>query len=383
MERISITPRPGWEQKVEELGFLFHHTQEGLYWDESAYYCFTYTQIEKLETVTTSLHDMCLHAAQYIIDKKLYHKLGIPDQFIPYIEKSWNEKHPVIYGRFDLCYNGIDEPKMLEYNADTPTSLFEASIVQWFWLQDTNPALDQFNSLHEKLVAHWAQMKQYYNEGALYFTCVKDHTEDLITTEYLRDCAMQAGLETRFIYINDIGYDEDHDAFVDLDNEPIRNIFKLYPWEWMINESYGAKLLTEKCSMIWTEPPWKMLLSNKGLLPILWQLYPDHPNLLASYFEGDPSARRLNNYVKKPLLSREGANIAIYQDNNLINSSNGEYGEEGYIRQQYCPLPMYGDNYPVIGAWMIGGSAAGIGIRESKNLITDNLSRFVPHLIRD
>ena len=59
---------------------------------------------------------------------------------------------PSIYGRFDLRYDGAGPAKLLEYNADTPTTLLEASILQWNWLKDTHEGDDQWNSLHEKLV---------------------------------------------------------------------------------------------------------------------------------------------------------------------------------------------------------------------------------------
>ncbi len=65
----------------------------------------------------------------------------------------------------------------------------------------------------------------------------------------------------------------------------------------------------------------------------------------------------------------------------VIEKTDGEYGEEGFVYQQLFSLPDYDDNYPVIGSWIIGQEAAGIGIREAKTLITNNVSRFLPHLI--
>jgi glutathionylspermidine synthase len=120
-----------------------------------------------------------------------------------------------------------------------------------------------------------------------------------------------------------------------------------------------------------------MILSNKALLPFLWQLYPDHEYLLASYFE----PFKLKNFVRKPIFSREGANINVFIDNNEELFTEGNYGQEGYIYQDLCVLPYFNGNYPVIGSWVIGQESAGIGIRESTSIITDNNSRFIPHLI--
>ncbi|MDP4210294.1 MAG: glutathionylspermidine synthase family protein [Bacteroidota bacterium] len=377
MRRISAPVRENWKKRVEDIGFGFH-TINGTYWDESAYYSFTNEQIEVLESTTSELFDRCLDAVQYVIDNQLYHLFKIAPRFIPLIEKSWNEEHPSIYARFDLVYDGVHPPKMLEFNADTPTSLYEASAVQWYWLEDVEPGADQFNSIHEKLTDYWRHLKSYLNEGKLYFTCLNDNQEDLTTVEYLRDCAIQAGLDTGFIYLEDLGWNSLSNQFVDIEERPITNIFKLYPWEWLIRDEFGGNILLDRSNTLWIEPAWKMVLSNKAILPILWQLFPNHPNLLASYFD---NSNLKYDYVKKPILSREGENVSIVKNGSLIASTEGNYGSEGFIFQEYCPLPQFKGNYPVIGSWVIGCEPAGIGIRETNTLITDNLSRFIPHVI--
>jgi glutathionylspermidine synthase len=376
MQRFSISPRNNWQQTVEGLGFGFH-TADVPYWDESAYYTFSMQEIEKLEAVTAELWDMCLQAVQHVIDNNLFDQFKIPAFMVPLIIEVWNNDAPAIYGRFDLSYDGKNEPKLLEFNADTPTSVFEASIVQWFWLKDFDEPKDQFNSIHEKLIAYWKYLKDYMYPDTLYFTCVKDVLEDFTTTAYMQDCAMQGGLDTAFIYIDDIGWDNDNGIFVDLENRPIRNIFKLYPYEWMVNETFGQNIITDNLKACWIEPAWKMILSNKAILPILWQLFPYHKNLLPSYF----TRSSLKDYVKKPFLSREGTNVTIVENEKVIAESDGDYGAEGFIFQELCKLPDFDGNFPVIGSWVIGQEPAGMGIREANGLITDNLSKFIPHFI--
>jgi len=188
---------------------------------------------------------------------------------------------------------------------------------------------------------------------------------------------MQAGIDTRFVFIEDIGWNAQTQFFVDIDNSPIKNLFKLYPWEWLMNDEFGKNILLDTCEALFIEPAWKMILSNKAILPQLWELFPRHPNLLPAFFSSD----QLTNYVKKPLLSREGANIDIVVDRDVICHTDGDYGEEGYIYQELFSLPDFSNNYPLIGSWVIGEQPAGIVIRESNTLITDNVSRFIPHLI--
>ena len=383
MQRIAITPRQRWQELVEKQGFLFHTLDDVPYWDESVCYKFSEKEILMLESTTQQLHTMCIEAAQYVIDNNLFSLFGIPENIIPLVRHAWDTSDIgfwSLYGRFDLAYDGINPPKMLEFNADTPTSLFEASIVQWFWLKDFKPSADQLNSIDERLRDAWKFINDKYRSSVYHFACLKEARgnisqlqlrEDITNTAYILDTASSVkGLQYYFTDISNITWNDA--AFVDEHQKPVETLFKLYPWEWMVNEVDTASL--GKSTVHWIEPIWKMLWSNKALLPILWKLYPNHPNLLPAYFE-----QHSTSYVKKPKLSREGANIEIVQNGKVILSTDGDYGEAGFIYQDIASIPNMDGNYPVIGSWIIGGDAAGIGIRESNSMITDNVSRFVPH----
>ena len=373
MNREPLSERPRWRETFEELGFHFH-SLDGRYWDERACFSFTSAEVDKLEAVTEELHAMCIAAVGHVLAERRLGELAIPEAFHDYVTRSWHAGEPTLYGRFDLCYDGKGEPKLLEYNADTPTALIEAAVAQWNWLQEAKPGRDQFNSLHEKLIGRWRAIGARLPRGAaLHFACVRDNPEDLGNLEYLRDTALQADIDARFIHIEDIGWDAPAQSFVDLDEGGIRALFKLYPWEWMVREEFAGHLLEADVAMI--EPAWKMILSNKGILPILWELFPGHPNLLPAYFE---AGRIAGDSVEKPLYSREGANVTI-RTQAATRHSIGTYGAEGYIHQAYAPLPNFGGGYVVIGSWIVGEAAAGIGIREDSSPITRNTSRFLPH----
>lgn len=377
MKRVLTPVRSNWQKTVESQGLIFH-TAEGIpYWDESAYYEFSSVQIDELEESTNTLHQLCLEAVQNVIDNKRYAEIKIPEIAIPLIEHSWENETPSIYGRFDLCYDGKNPPKMLEYNADTPTSLLEAGVIQWYWQQDKFKNTDQFNSIHERLIAKWKELKDYLKDGKLYLTH-QDSWEDYMTVSYLQETAVQAGLEAQSIPIEEIGWDSIDKVFLDDKLVSIKNIFKLYPWEWMLKDEYGANIAATLDSTFWIEPPWKMILSNKGILPILWELNPGHKNLLPAYYE--PS--KLPWHVKKPFYSREGANVTIVTELEEVESSEGKYGAEGFVYQEMALLPKFDGNHCVLGSWIIDGVSAGIGVRESTSLITNNLGRFVPHIIR-
>lgn len=370
MRRIESKPRPDWQNRVMEAGLLWHSAEQP-YWNESAFYELTAPEVELLETATNQLAEMALAAAQHIIDARLYAKMGIPESAAALIENSWESEPPSLYGRFDLAYDGVHPPKLLEYNADTPTSLLEAAAVQWYWLEDVFPAADQFNSIHQRLIDRWKELAPYLPDCRVDF-CSMDDVEDGMTAAYLMDTAQQAGLTSSLFPIGEVGWDGN--AFLGPDNRPLSAIFKLYPWEWMVREEFGKHLSAAKT--IWIEPPWKMLLSNKGILPVLWKLYPHHPNLLEASFDtpGEMAA-----WVKKPLLGREGANITLHLPSGNIETE-GDYGVEGFIYQELAPLKRFEGMYPVLGSWVIGQEAGGIGIRESDTPIITNTSMFVPHL---
>jgi len=374
MRRIASPPRPDWQERVEEAGLVWH-TCERPYWNESAFYRFSAEAVAEIESVTNELEAMTLRAVEHIVANRWYARLQIPPLAIPLIEASWHAEPPSLYGRFDLAYDGTRPPKLLEYNADTPTSLLEAAVVQWYWLQDTAPLSDQFNSLHERLIAQWKELAPYLPDAHIDF-CSIDDLEDGITVTYLQDTAQQAGLTAERFPIDEIAWDGS--TFVGPGGRPLGAVFKLYPWEWMVDEEFGQYLAA--APTLWLEPPWKMLLSNKGILPVLWELYPGHPNLLEARFDG-PGA--MEQWVRKPLLGREGANITMHRAEGDL-ATEGAYGEEGFVYQELAPVASFDGKYPVVGSWLIGheagNAAAGIGVRESDTPITDNFSQFVPHL---
>ncbi|WP_327353936.1 glutathionylspermidine synthase family protein [Streptomyces sp. NBC_01304] len=394
MERHTVEPRPGWQRVVEEQGLIYpltRHPDDSLrpYWDESAYYEFSLPEVEALEEVVEELHAMCLAAAGHIVAADRFADLGITDpRLITLIREAWRRRAelPSVYGRFDLRYDGRGGPaKMLEYNADTPTSLVEAASPQWFWMEECFPGADQWNSLHERLVEAWRGQAKLLPPGSpLYFahSTGDELGEDLMTVAYLRETAEQAGLDTEAIAVEDIGWDGLTGRFVDERLRFIRSCFKLYPWEWLTTDRFGPQVLATldngggTGSTLWIEPVWKMLLSNKALLAILWELYPGHPNLLPAYLDGPRELAMTTGYVAKPLLGREGAGVTVHEP-----GRSSEVREEPCCYQELAPLPAFDGNRVVLGAWVVEDEAAGLGIRESSGLITDEYARFLPHVI--
>jgi glutathionylspermidine synthase len=385
MRRVSLEPRAGWREQADAIGFVYHDTAGEPYWDESAAYAFTLREIEEdLEPVAEQLHGLCLDlVAEAAGSEEMMDRLAIPAEHRDFVANSWRTGQPSLYGRFDLAYDGQGPAKLYEYNADTPTSVFECATFQWIWLEEMIAAgklprdADQFNSLFERLRDRFRAL--FPSGGFVHFAADASAVEDRQTVRFFEDLASQAGIEPKFVEMRDIGVNAGG-RFVDLDGFELQAAFKLYPWEYMLREPYAPKLAG--AGVRWIEPAWKAILSNKGILPLLWERHPGHPNLLPAFFDDDPAASTLgSSYVRKPLFSREGANVEVVRDGEAGSILDLGYGEEGHVRQALHPAPWFGSGHAVIGAWIVGDEAAGIGVREDHSTVTRNTARFVPHYI--
>jgi glutathionylspermidine synthase len=393
--RVKSEPRPDYKAKLEEQGLTWHTTETGVpYWDETAHWVFTSDEIDRLEQATNDAYAMVLDAVGHVIDNKLLQLFGYDDLAIKLIEKSWkDEKNFTMYGRFDLAYSN-GQIKVLEFNGNTPTSLLEASVNQWFWLEEMFPEGDQFNSIHDRLVnvmrkINFAQRSKVRNghnyNSDLHLTCVVPNDEDQGTVAYFESVIREADANPKFIPITDITVKEEHyngvsqgQVFIDQDRQPIQTLLALYPWEWLLADDFGTKLaqdvLANRVSVM--EPAWKMVASNKRLLATLWELYPYNPLLLPTFTTPDELT---GDYVKKPIFGREGQNVTIVENGKTAESSTGFYDDDPFVFQEKTELLQADGNFAVIGSWIVEGESAGMGIRECNKLITDNTARFVPH----
>ena len=413
MRRVESKPRPDWQSRVEEKGLTFHSGGRpsdpekgiyGSYWYEEAHYELTAVQVDQLEEATQTCFDMCLEAASYVLKGEnfaLTDRLGIPRDFAAMAKESWTRQDPMFYGRFDFAWDPASlvdpEPKLLEFNADTPTTLIETAITQYYWLTDTNPEADQFNSIHEKMVNFWNVIKPHIYGRPFYFTAQGEYVagelqngEDVMTVEYIRDTALQAGVDARFIELTKLHWDDDARCFVDENDEPIWYLFKLYPWEWMWSDEYGVRVpgLSEDVGII--EPAWKMVLSNKGILPILWEMFPNHKNLLEAKDAGPLTIGDTveEGWVSKPMLGREGENV-IVSGTDLTVATGGTYDGPRILQRRAKLFRPTRDLYTVIGSWVIATSnlprdskPAGCVFREGPSPVITGKDRVVPHLFR-
>lgn len=408
MQRITLSERPHWRETAKEVGFTFADMHGEPYWDETSAYRFTLRQIETdIEDPSTDLHAMCRDAvAEIVASQDMMDRLGIPAQHRDLIADSWRRNEPEIYGRLDLAYDGKGPAKLLEYNADTPTSLYESAAFQWQWLEDQLAAgvlprgADQFNGIHEALVERFRAL--FDRDTDIHFTAVVNNPEDYATVEAMAWAAREAGMGAHYCDLDKLGVTK-KGQFVDAEDRVIGTLFKLYPWEDLLRDDYARHIGGSGC--LFLEPAWKALVSNKGILAVLWQMFPGHPNLLPAFFADDVADALVaggrpapavaaafdkvadqfkRGHVVKPIFSREGAGVSIVENGDVTEASaNTDYNDHPRIVQAYAPLPDFDGFRPVVGAWIVGDACVGMGLREDRSRITQDLSRFKPHFIAD
>ena len=385
MQRIQIDRRDGWRsaRAADDGG---DGEDDEPFWNDAACYRFSREQIEAgIAGPCAEIESMCFEIVARVVESDaIMEQLSIPEDFRDYIRSSWLNQEKNLYGRMDLSYDGSGPAKFLEYNADTPTMLVESGRMQATWLRESMeqgiipPDCDQFNLVDAHLIDAF---RAFGIAGALHLTCDMASSDDEATIRYLSGLAETAGLGTVCLDLEDIGLDE-AGRFTDFDDNVITTLFKLYPWEFMMRDDFADAIPGSGTTFI--EPAWRAILSSKGLLPLLWETFDGHPNLLPAYFSDDPKAGYLaNRYVRKPLWSRQGENIEIVRPETGRLVTDGHYGDEGRIVQALQELPVFDGCHAVTSCWVVASQASGVCVREGSSPVTTDDACFVPHVVRD
>jgi len=383
------------EKYLESIGFTWHTDADKSSYITDEVVSLSESEAEAFYNATNELYDMYVNAAEHVLENDLFHELNIPFNLVEVIKESWeNDVHWHLYGRFDLA-GGLDgKPiKLIEFNADTPTALYETAIIQWALLKANNlDEMTQFNSLYEALKDNFKRFitldtdvekfEEYYKDlnWKILFSSISGNDEEEHTTKLLQHIASEAGYQTEFEYIDKVEFS---DEGISKNAELYEFWFKLIPWEDIaIAEGELAVILTELIKnrkAIIFNPAYTLLFQSKGILKILWDLYPNHPLLLESSFEPLQNKKQ----VEKPCFGREGANIAIINsDNSLEFKTEGEYHNFKPVYQEYTEFAKdtQGDSYQA--GVFYAYEACALGFRKG-GVILDNGSKFVGHIIED
>jgi glutathionylspermidine synthase len=379
------------DASLEELGFTWHTDSDGSKYVSDALLHVSTQEAEAYYEAANTVYDMYVEAAEFVIENNLFFELGIPFNLIESIKKSWeNDVHWHVYGRFDFS-GGIDGApiKLIEFNADTPTGLFETAILQWALLKHNDMDEErQFNNIYQAIGENFRRLitlfddpenfEELYDGWKILFSSVEGNDEEESTTKLLRQIATDAGFATGFEFLQHVGFDKE--GIHDNDGNPYEYWFKLYPWEDIgTDEPELAVMLNEIMNhqkAIILNPAYTLLFQSKGMLKILCDLFPESPYLLKSSFEPLKGA-----YVEKRVFGREGANTKIVDANGeTISQTDGPYENYKAIYQEYTEFmkDTHGDSYQA--GVFFAYEACGLGFRRGGKIM-DNMSKFVGHVL--
>lgn len=378
MHRKTCPKREGWEARFKEAGFSFCDADG--YWKEGSYYEITEGEKRLLVSATENLHEAMKTLVEKVVQSSdLLEYLGVPEHLHDYLRYTWKTGSD-LYGRFDFVVNN-GTVKALEYNADTPTSLIETASAQVEWANEAKVGTP-FSEIRHELANRFFTLRRACGGKMFHFACMRDSEEDFDTTLWLLNLAEAQGFNCRGLYIDEIGFNEETRVFVDQTGGQISRLFKLYPWEYAIQDEFAALLVDQKvaCTIDFYNPFWRMLLSSKRMFSLLWRERTDlHWCLPETRDEAFGTA-----YVKKPAFSREGANVEVFLPWD-VESKPGPFNEFPSVYQEYCELPKFqtneGERHAIVGSWVVNDRACAFGVRESSTIVTDNTSNYVPHVV--
>lgn len=379
-------------EQLEKLGFTWHTDNDNSKYISDSLVKITQNEAEAYYEAVNEIYDMYAEAAEYVIENNLFFELGIPFNLIEAIKKSWeSDVHWHVYGRFDLA-GGLDSKpiKLIEFNADTPTALFETALLQWALLKENGMNEDkQFNNVYESIKQNFKRLITLFDDTELFderydgwkilFSSIHGNDEEEATTRLLQQIATDAGFNTGFEYLGDVRFDED--GIYDRDENQYEYWFKLYPWEDIaVDEPELATTLTnimQNQNAIILNPAYTLLFQSKGMLKILYDLFPDSPYLLKTSFEPLKGIK----YVEKSVFGREGANVKIVDaDGTILNEQEGPYGNYKKVYQEYVDFNKDENGSKYQAGVFFAYEACGMGFRKGGEIM-NNISKFVGHVI--
>ncbi len=365
--------------------------------DALKYFCLSETAGEALESATAELHALFMHATDYVLrDDRLLGRFNLPRALWPKIHQSWNNRrNEMITGRFDfsLSERGL---KLYEYNCDSASCHMETGKVQGRWAAHfgCHNGRDAGAGLHEELVKAWRKQPV----GEVLHIMRDDHLEETYHALFMQEAIERAGITSTILNgVNGLSWTADGDI-VDHLGVPIRWVWKTWAWETALDQirleceddalqagaswSSGqppaaaprlADVLLSPQVMVF-EPLWTLIPSNKAILPVLWQLFPNHPYLLETAFELTTSLQETG-YVVKPIVGRCGSNITIVDGSETIREETaGNFGHRDRIYQQFCPLPELDGRYVQICSFSVDGSYAASCVRLDRAMVINDAS---------
>ncbi|MFT6204056.1 MAG: glutathionylspermidine synthase [Spirosomataceae bacterium] len=360
---------------------------------------------EELDLLTTQSHkarEIFEDATDRVIRKNQLGEFGVPTYFQEAIIKTWQEKenHPLLLGRFDLC-GGFDRffslPKVIEFNADTCTTIPESTIWQDLQMkkngtsfQQLNTTSDDLEKIIQKITLKIAGDLNIPTKEINFLGTSLDYIEDrenVLTVLDAIPAENKNNPSVAYRPLADLTFDAKEGIFYELPNGEFLKVdimFKMIPWDWIFaNEPELAKLLASiimKDQCVIVNPPYTTLWQNKKFLSYITKYYPNNGVIAETY---DEQYNYGNSFVKKPIYGRLGENISVIKNGKTVVNSSGDFESQQMVYQNYYPLLKDTDGY----SYQIGiftnavNKASGLNFRYQKSEIITDECDFMAHQI--
>ena len=390
---------PQWIDATKPAGRAYLEMMEGPWLtqnsaDQRSYFCLSESAAREIKHATNELHAMFMHATHKVLkDDALLERFNLPRSIWPRLRQSWNNRrNQMVTGRFDFSVSdrGI---KVYEYNADSASCYYESACLQgpWFDAYGVSEGRCPGKKLHPDLVRAWSKS----GVETLLHIMQDDDPEEDYHAQFMKSAAEEAGIRCTLIRgMDELGWD-DQGFVVDANGERILWVWKTWAWETALDQlraecdedetldAIGAsRIKTERPRLVDVllreevmvyEPLWTLVPSNKAILPVLWELFPDHPYLLESRYDLD-EMMATKGYVVKPIAGRCGHNISIVDGNNaVVKETGGQFGQQDQIYQALCKLPKLGKFNVQLAAFTVDGKYSATSVRvDTSPVITTN-----------
>lgn len=379
--RIAQATPQAMMARLRELELLDEVAPGRPYWLTDAAYLIDARGAEALLEAANTVHRRCRDAVGELVASGDYERFGIGAEGMKAaIERSWQAGDTALYGRMDFSFDREGVPRLLDYEADSPFGLSEASYVQWEWFEAVGgrPGDSQENLIYEKLMALLPRLRL---RTPLLVTHGGGEAVaggwERFDAEYLAELLGEVGLKPQLAPIAAVGWDEEALCYLDAQDRPIAEMMKVYPWDWMEEEPNAGTLAQGSTRIL--PAAWTRLLGDKTLMALLWHMFPGERNLLPSFLERPAEMAT----VAKPCRGWDGEHVFL-PGQEILAVPETEVGP--LMFQAACPLPAFATGsrqvHAAVSVWMVDGEAAGLSFRESDGPVTGADARFAPHILR-
>lgn len=344
-----------------------------------------------------------------------YRDMGITNpKLLRLIKLSWeaDEKcrhiHPALfnglYGNFDYTVDASGQHWIYEFNGNTPVLTYESIVLQDHFLVDLRRRagqIDQFNGLSESWQRFFRQVRERHGSLNMAFAGFNGLINDTLTLETMSFAAGEAG---HHIAILELGEDLEYDSYSRRyywagHDEPLDYLFGLFPWEDYDSEALSAfidnyeSLASTGRGTVIAEPPYKLILSNKAFMAYMTRIDPEGSlknGFIPTYLSPEPLAEQ--RYVSKPVYGRMSSNIRVFENDDLIGETDGDYADTLFIYQPFRDMIRIDESWYQLRMWLApqeeqyGGDyifgPAGLAVRRSTSALSMNVEteEFVPHV---